>query len=249
MGRGGRDDKADESQRLLGTPVYVNVYDMTRYNDFLYWLGLGVFHSGLEVHGVEYAFGAHNQPCSGVFELAPRCAPGFLFRTAIPVGTTSLSPPQVRSIVEQLACSYTGISYQIISRNCNHFTADLCRLLVDQEPPAWINRLARTARLCNCLMPDGVRVEGWWKEKEEWPGGDGGGYFDTESDFSDDDDDDDDDDCNDRPTLSPASSQSASAEGSPQLAMPRSSATHSTAPHATVHAAVQESSLVIQDHS
>ncbi|CAI5524518.1 unnamed protein product [Closterium sp. Naga37s-1] len=159
MGRGGRDDKAEDSQRLLGTPVYVNVYDLTRYNDVLYWLGLGVFHSGLEVHGVEYAFGAHDQACSGVFELPPRCAPGFLFRTAIPVGTTTLSPLQVRSIVQQLACSYTGISYQIISRNCNHFTSDLCRLLVDQEPPSWINRLARTALLCNCILPDGVRVE------------------------------------------------------------------------------------------
>ncbi|CAI7809512.1 unnamed protein product [Closterium sp. NIES-54] len=95
MGRGGRDDLAEDSQRLLGTPVYVNVYDLTRYNDVLYWLGLGVFHSGLEVHGVEYAFGAHDQACSGVFELPPRCAPGFLFRTSIPVGTTTLSPLQV----------------------------------------------------------------------------------------------------------------------------------------------------------
>ncbi|CAI5463899.1 unnamed protein product [Closterium sp. Yama58-4] len=127
------------------------------------------------MHGVEYAFGAHDQPCSGVFELVPRTAPGFLFRTAIPVGTTTLSPLQVRSIVQQLACSYTGISYQIISRNCNHFTSDLCRLLVDQAPPPWINRLARTALLCNCILPDGVRVEVGEVDGEEGERGGGEG--------------------------------------------------------------------------
>ena len=30
------------------TPVLLNVYDLTAANDYLYWLGFGVFHSGIE---------------------------------------------------------------------------------------------------------------------------------------------------------------------------------------------------------
>ncbi|MQL82767.1 hypothetical protein Taro_015239 [Colocasia esculenta] len=54
------------------TPVYLNVYDLTPMNGYVYWAGIGVFHSGVEVHGVEYAFGAHDYSTSGVFEVEPR---------------------------------------------------------------------------------------------------------------------------------------------------------------------------------
>ncbi|KAK8668737.1 hypothetical protein V6N13_106183 [Hibiscus sabdariffa] len=55
--------------------VYLNVYDLTNANRYVYWAGLGIFHSGVDVHGVEYAFGAHDYPTSGVFEIEPRRCP------------------------------------------------------------------------------------------------------------------------------------------------------------------------------
>lgn len=30
------------------TPVYLNVYDLTPVNGYVYWAGLGIFHSGVE---------------------------------------------------------------------------------------------------------------------------------------------------------------------------------------------------------
>lgn len=30
------------------TPVYLNVYDLTPVNGYVYWAGLGIFHSGIE---------------------------------------------------------------------------------------------------------------------------------------------------------------------------------------------------------
>ncbi|KAA8537659.1 hypothetical protein F0562_027267 [Nyssa sinensis] len=74
------------------TPVYLNVYDLTPKNGYVYWAGFGIFHSGVEVHGVEYAFGAHDYPSSGVFEVEPRQCPGFKFRKSIFIGTTMLGP-------------------------------------------------------------------------------------------------------------------------------------------------------------
>lgn len=29
-------------------PVYLNVYDLTPFNGYAYWLGLGVYHSGVQ---------------------------------------------------------------------------------------------------------------------------------------------------------------------------------------------------------
>lgn len=37
-----------EVQRSTPTPMYLNVYDLTPANGYFYWLGLGIYHSGLE---------------------------------------------------------------------------------------------------------------------------------------------------------------------------------------------------------
>jgi deubiquitinase DESI2 len=57
-------------------PVVVNVYDLTPQNNVMYWMGVGVYHTGVEVHGIEYAFGGHDYDLSGVFATNPREAPG-----------------------------------------------------------------------------------------------------------------------------------------------------------------------------
>lgn len=42
----------------MGSRVYLNVYDLTtQMNSWTYWCGVGVFHAGVEVYGIEYAYG------------------------------------------------------------------------------------------------------------------------------------------------------------------------------------------------
>jgi hypothetical protein len=41
-------------------------------NKFLYPMGLGVFHSGVEISGVEYSFGGGGGGGDGVFEMTPK---------------------------------------------------------------------------------------------------------------------------------------------------------------------------------
>ena len=53
------------------TPVYLNAYDLTLMNGYAYWVRLGIFHSVVEVHGVEYAFGAHDYLTNSVIEVEP----------------------------------------------------------------------------------------------------------------------------------------------------------------------------------
>ncbi|GAU27024.1 hypothetical protein TSUD_313860 [Trifolium subterraneum] len=77
-------------------PVYLNVYDLTPINGYAYWLGLGVYHSGVQVHGIEYGFGAHENDTTGIFEVQPKNCPGFTFRKSIFIGTTDLGMKDVR---------------------------------------------------------------------------------------------------------------------------------------------------------
>lgn len=95
------------------------------------------------VHGVEYAFGAHDYPTSGVFEVEPRHCPGFKFRKSIFIGTTCLDPIQVREFMERQSASYNGDTYHLIVKNCNHFCRDICYKLTGKSIPKWVNRLAK----------------------------------------------------------------------------------------------------------
>ncbi|KAJ6927181.1 deSI-like protein [Populus alba x Populus x berolinensis] len=125
------------------TPVYLNVYDLTDINGYAYWAGFGIYHSGVEVYGVEYAFGAHDYPSSGVFEVEPRQCPGFKFRKSVFMGTTILDPKQVREFMELQSGNYNGDTYHLIAKNCNHFCEDTCYKLTGNRIPKWVNRLAR----------------------------------------------------------------------------------------------------------
>ncbi|XP_014520628.1 deSI-like protein At4g17486 isoform X2 [Vigna radiata var. radiata] len=140
------------------TPVYLNVYDLTTVNGYMYWAGLGIFHSGVEVYGVEYAFGAHDYPTSGVFEVEPRQCPGFKFRKSVFMGTTNLDPFQIREFMERQSANYNGDTYHLIVKNCNHFCEDICYKLTGTSIPKWVNRLARIGSFCNCILPDALKT-------------------------------------------------------------------------------------------
>ncbi|XP_031105873.1 deSI-like protein At4g17486 [Ipomoea triloba] len=134
-------------------PVYLNVYDLTSINGYAYWVGLGVYHSGVQVHGVEYAFGAHEYPTTGIFEGEPKQCEGFTFRKSILIGWSEMAAGEVRRVMEELSQKYRGNAYNLITKNCNHFCNDACIRLTGNPIPRWVNRLARIGMFCKCLVP------------------------------------------------------------------------------------------------
>ena len=56
MGRA-KTDSGSSSRQQHDVHVYLNVYDLSEQNNVLYWCGFGVFHTGVEVFGYEYAYG------------------------------------------------------------------------------------------------------------------------------------------------------------------------------------------------
>lgn len=136
--------------------VFLNVYDLTPFNDYSIWFGFGVFHTGIEVYGMEYGFGAHDYSISGVFEVEPRSCPGFMYRCSISLGHLDMSASEFREFIETMASDYHGDTYHLISKNCNHFTDDITQRLTGQRIPGWVNRLAKLGSICSCLLPESL---------------------------------------------------------------------------------------------
>ncbi|KAJ6794729.1 deSI-like protein isoform X1 [Iris pallida] len=142
----------------VSAPVTLNVYDLTPFNKYTYWFGIGIFHSGIEVYGLEYGFGAHDFPTSGVFEVEPKRCPGFCYRRSITLGTTTMLPFEFRELIETIAGEYHGDTYHLILKNCNHFTDEVSLRLTGKSIPRWVNRLAHISAICSCLLPKNLRI-------------------------------------------------------------------------------------------
>eukprot|EP01116_Phalansterium_solitarium_P025252 TRINITY_DN9559_c0_g1_i1.p2 TRINITY_DN9559_c0_g1~~TRINITY_DN9559_c0_g1_i1.p2 ORF type:complete len:294 (+),score=64.91 TRINITY_DN9559_c0_g1_i1:85-966(+) len=125
--------------------VILHVYDLTKeLNDKTYRIGLGIYHSGLEVDGTEYWFGGHEHGFTGLIELKPgiRSLGAMVLRESVSLGRTSLTRNEISELVDRLTLTYRGNSYHPIHRNCNHFADEFSRLLVKRGIPRFVNRLA-----------------------------------------------------------------------------------------------------------
>ncbi|XP_071449731.1 deubiquitinase DESI2 isoform X2 [Hetaerina americana] len=132
--------------KMAREPVILNVYDMYWINEYTTSLGLGVFHSGVEIYGTEYAYGGHPYPFPGIFEIAPRDAEDlgdqFRFRQSIHVGYTDFTEDEVKRIVAELGKDFRGDRYHLMNKNCNHFSGSFTQILCGEDIPSWVNRLA-----------------------------------------------------------------------------------------------------------
>lgn len=149
-------------------------------NTALHAVGTGAYHVGVEIDGVEYAYGATTvRDRTGVFTCFPRLSPGYQYRTTIDLGERPLlrrswvSVPSEddaqltvyreveesvpgRTVMKEMATEYMGSDYDILRKNCCTFARDAClRLGVpDEEIPSWFGNLAESG----AFTQDAVRT-------------------------------------------------------------------------------------------
>lgn len=108
----------------------------------------GMFHTGVEVDGLEWFFGSRpkntkNNALTGVSCVKPRRHPDHHYRQTIELGVTSLDPSGVDATIGQIIKEYLGKDYDLLRRNCCHFAEDLCQRLGVRGIPPWVHRLAQ----------------------------------------------------------------------------------------------------------
>lgn len=147
---------------MAQAPVRLNIYNMHWLNEYISNLGIGIYHSGVEVYDKEYAFGGHPFDFTGIFDMAPsdveELGEGFTFKESILLGHTDFSEKEIKKLIEMMGRSFSGSSYHLIKKNCNHFSSDFCKLVCGKNIPNWVNRLAaigiRFPFLIQCIPKD-----------------------------------------------------------------------------------------------
>lgn len=109
-------------------PVQLRVYDVLR--GFGSQLNVGVWHTGVLVHEHEFFFGG-GIAClpNGRFEMEH----GILVSKVIEMGTTTKTLEEIQSWVRSVDGQWTMESYDLIQRNCNHFSNALLKWLLNRE--------------------------------------------------------------------------------------------------------------------
>lgn len=115
--------------KMARAPVYVHIYDLFWTNNYTYNLGLGFYHSGIEVYGKEFGYGGHPFAFSGLFEKIPKdideLGPNFRYKETLLLGYTDFTESDVDDMMGSLSQEWHGNTYNLVTKNCNHFSDNL----------------------------------------------------------------------------------------------------------------------------
>lgn len=79
--------------------------------------------------------------------------PGGTFRCEILQGFTLSDQTEVEAILRRASEEFLGTSYNLLTKNCNHFTQFLCQKLTGRSGPGWLNRAASIGVALPCVVP------------------------------------------------------------------------------------------------
>eukprot|EP00929_Paragymnodinium_shiwhaense_P074168 TRINITY_DN37935_c0_g1_i1.p1 TRINITY_DN37935_c0_g1~~TRINITY_DN37935_c0_g1_i1.p1 ORF type:complete len:332 (+),score=28.17 TRINITY_DN37935_c0_g1_i1:326-1321(+) len=158
------------------SPVTLHVYDVTskisirRLNNVCRLLGTGAYHAAVEVYGKEWSYGfTAGYGTTGVFWCEPRECGMHQYREPIHLGYTTLTQGQVKQVLVRLSAEWLGPQYDLLRRNCCHFSDAFARELGVGGAPEWVLGLADFGAKVQDTVDDTIgRVEGTITRGKEW---------------------------------------------------------------------------------
>ena len=102
----------------------------------------GAFHTGVEVHGREWSFGATaDEDACGIFACAARSCRPHEYRESVSLGTSKMTALDVFNVLLRLEPTWSGASYDVLRKNCNSFCIVLAGELGAADIPRWTHCL------------------------------------------------------------------------------------------------------------
>jgi hypothetical protein len=122
---------------------------------------MGVFHSGIEMFGAEFAFGGSSESSTGIFFCSPMHSVSsrhfgeqFELLSSTCVGYSKMTPTHLTKLIDMISPEWPANSYNLISRNCNHFVESfLAQIACRRQLPSFVNRCSRLAVSVQCCLP------------------------------------------------------------------------------------------------
>ena len=135
--------------------VSLNIYNLHPVaNRFLGPIGLGIYHTGIVIEGVEYSFGSgiKGESTGGIFGIVPGTYNEHLKKTIL-IGETNLTDYDIDCIIGSFRFRFVEEEYNLILNNCNNFTKTFAKELCNYKQPKWINRIASIVKKFYCCGP------------------------------------------------------------------------------------------------
>ena len=152
-----------------GTPVWLNVYHLTCLNYFLQLIGLGIYHTTIEIESLEYSFGSCNEDIAG-FYINDRgdISKILTLKEKIYMGNTIYNKNNIDRILALESPFWMGRTYDPFLKNCNHFTKYFLKLILFKniKYPVYINRICRYATVFSSFYPPIKRLYGNLHKRE-----------------------------------------------------------------------------------
>jgi len=144
--------RADESFLSNSPPepleVTMNVYDVSTdfkvqtVNGILCMLGSGAYHVAIEVFGLEWSFG-YCEEGTGVFRSAPRACQAHHYRSSQVLGAVQKTRHDVEELLRVMSAEWRGNDYDLLRRNCCHFSDAFSQRLGSGPLPSWVLSAAK----------------------------------------------------------------------------------------------------------
>lgn len=140
-----KDDFIDEQKHIKGHSVFLNVYYKSRVSVLLQYIGLGIFHTAVEINDNEYSFGYTNEGYCGIVVNTPGQSEWTNVKEKIYIGKTLYSQENINELIMNISDTFKGDTYNCFNKNCNDFAKYFSSILLleDFYFPKYINESAK----------------------------------------------------------------------------------------------------------
>lgn len=146
-----------------GTPVWLNVYHLTWLNYLLQLIGLGIYHSAIEIDNNEYSFGASEEDVAGFYiNKIGEISKKLRLKEKIYMGNTIYSKNNIERLLALESPYWMGRTYDPFLKNCNNFTKHFLKIILLDKIiyPSYINRIIKYTTIFSNFYPPIKRLYG-----------------------------------------------------------------------------------------